>query len=70
MKQKKTKHREKSHLKKSASSIHNAEDLEKAELSGSSSSDSSLNASSTDEDESEGLGDGNIGRSDKDIIHK
>jgi hypothetical protein len=38
------------------------------ELTGSESKDSSLESSSTDEDEDEGLGDGNIGRSDEDIL--
>ena len=46
------------------------EELEHNELSGYESKASSLSASSTDENEDEGLGDGNMGRSQKDILGK
>ncbi len=42
------------------------EDLTRDEISGSDSKDSDLEISSSDEDE--GVGDGNIGRSDEDIL--
>ena len=44
--------------------------LEHDELSGHEDNQSSLAASSTDEDEDEGLGDGNIGRSERNILGK
>lgn len=46
------------------------DDLQREELSGKEDNPSSLSVSSTDEDEDEGLGDGNIGRSNKDILGK
>jgi hypothetical protein len=46
------------------------QELEHDELSGYESKESSLTASSTDENEDEGLGDGNMGRSQKDILGK
>ena len=45
-------------------------ELEQDELSGYENKESSLAASSTDENEDEGLGDGNMGRSDKDLLSK
>jgi hypothetical protein len=44
--------------------------LEHDELSGHEDKQSSLAASSTDDDEDEGLGDGNIGRSERNILTK
>ena len=55
------------------SSEHVAKDLQELtheELSGYENKGSSLAASSTDENEDEGLGDGNMGRSQKDILGK
>ena len=46
------------------------EELQHLELSGYENKESSLAASSTDENEDEGLGDGNMGRSQKDILGK
>jgi len=46
------------------------EELQYLELSGYENKESSLAASSTDENEDEGLGDGNMGRSQKDILGK
>jgi len=46
------------------------EELQHLELSGYENKESSLAASSTDENEDEGLGDGNMGRSKKDILGK
>jgi hypothetical protein len=43
-------------------------ELSHDELSGADSKDTDLAASSVDEDEDEGLGDGNIGRSDDDTL--
>jgi hypothetical protein len=70
--------KEKSRSKKNVKEIqvpreHVAKDLQELEhneLSGSESKESSLAASSTDENEDEGLGDGNIGRSQVDILGK
>ena len=45
-------------------------ELEHDELSGYENKESSLAASSTDENEDEGLGDGNMSRSDKDLLSK
>jgi len=58
---------------KPVSRKHIANDLEALqhlELSGYENKESSLAASSTDENEDEGLGDGNMGRSQKDILGK
>ena len=46
------------------------QELQHAELSGKQNKETSLAVSSTDENENEGLGDGNIGRSHKDILGK
>ena len=46
------------------------QELTHEELSGYENKESSLAASSTDENEDEGLGDGNMGRSQKDILGK
>lgn len=46
------------------------EELQHLELSGYENKEASLAASSTDENEDEGLGDGNMGRSQKDILGK
>jgi hypothetical protein len=46
------------------------EELEHDELSGYEDRKTSLSSSSTDEEEDEGLGDGNIGRSNKNILGK
>jgi hypothetical protein len=46
------------------------QELQQAELSGNQNKETSLAVSSTDENEDEGLGDGNIGRSHKDILGK
>ena len=70
--------KEKSRLKKNVNEVpvprkHIANDLEELqhlELSGYEDEESSLAASSTDENEDEGLGDGNMGRSQKDILGK
>ena len=70
--------KEKSNSKKNLKKIpvpreHVANDLEELqhlELSGYENKESSLAASSTDENEDEGLGDGNMGRSQKDILGK
>ena len=70
--------KEKSRSKKNVRAIlvpreHIAKDLQELEhneLSGYESKESSLAASSTDENEDEGLGDGNMGRSQKDILGK
>ena len=45
-------------------------ELEHDELSGYESKERSLSTSSTDDNEDEGLGDGNMGRSDKNILSK
>ena len=67
--------KEKSKSKKNVREIreHIAKDLQELqhdELSGYENKESSLAASSTDENEDEGLGDGNMGRSQKDILGK
>ena len=46
------------------------DELQRLELSGYENKGASLAASSTDENEDEGLGDGNMGRSQKDILGK
>ena len=55
---------------KKLSTAEDLKDLTRDELSGTDTTDSDLAASSTDEDEDEGLGDGNITRSDDDILGK
>jgi hypothetical protein len=54
-------------IKKTPSSLN---DLAITELSGDHSKAESIDASETDDDENEGLGDGKIGRSDKDVLNK
>ncbi len=51
-------------------SLSSLDDLQRTELSGNADENTSLETSSTDEDEDEGLGDGNIGRSNGDILGK
>lgn len=51
------------------SHVHDLEDLQHEELSGSA-DEKPATATSTDEDENEGLGDGNVGRSRSNILNK
>ena len=66
----KTKSKSKKQVKNIERVPKDLQELTHDELSGYENKESSLAASSTDENEDEGLGDGNMGRSQKDILGK
>lgn len=62
--------KEKQTKSEKSAKINSLKDLQQEELSGEEHDLRSLELSDTDEDEDEGLGDGNIHRSDKDLFSK